>query len=300
MKSKIVILFFLVYFLLSFSQSLAEIKTRLTVEHPNHVSTNTKVMIKASYTDDSGKPIENSNVRIINPNLDGYLYEKDNSCEETNFQSELNSVTQTFIPTRDNIAKIDLNLRKGRESNFNIFINLKDCEGNILGISSKLESSVMPIQSYTFKWYDFVFNPVVKTNPGEKYVIEIICEGDCGRLSEVEDQIAHTYTSNDDCDKTGYIGKCETAGQQDLSYRIYYGKKSLGNSDMFWNITSKTYDYGYLAEKSGKQNFTVIASKDEFQTQTKDFEIEVKSQFNLWLLSIPIILVLFFILRRWH
>jgi len=150
------------------------------------------------------------------------IYEKDRYCEQTNFQSELNSVTQTFIPSKNNIAKIAVNLRRGRDSDFIIFIRLKDCNGEILGTSSKLNSSKMIRHSYTFEWYEFDFNPPVEVTPNQKYEINLICEGDCGRLKTVEDQIAFTYTNNDDCDPTGYFNVCNGTQLQDLSYRTYY------------------------------------------------------------------------------
>ena len=150
------------------------------------------------------------------------IYEKDRYCEQTGFQSRLYNVTQTFTPTKNNIAKITVNLRKGRDSDFMIFIQLKDCDCNVLGTSSSLKSSQMIKHKYTFEWYEFNFTPLVEVNPNQKYEINLICEGDCGRLSTAEDQIAYTYTNDDDCDHTGYMNICKGAQKQDLSYRTYY------------------------------------------------------------------------------
>lgn len=159
---------------------------------------------------------------FLNVKLILAIYEKDRYCEKTNFQSKLTSVTQTFTPTKDNIAKIAVNLRKGRNSDFTIFIRLKDCNGEVLGTSSSLNSSQMIKHKYTFEWYEFNFTQPVRVSPSQKYEINLVCEGDCGRLSIVEDQIAFTYTNDDDCDPTGYLGGCEKGLLQDLSYKTYY------------------------------------------------------------------------------
>lgn len=192
---------------------------------------------------------------LFNMELILAIYEKDRYCEQTNFQSELNSVTQTFTPTKNNIAKIEVNLRKGRNSNFTIYIKLKDCKGKILGTSPKLNSSQMIRHSYTFEWYEFDFKPPIRVTPNQKYEINLVCEGDCGRLKIVEDQVSFTYTNNDDCDPTGHLGECEKGVPQDLSYRTFY-----------------------------------------------DTEYKPKETFNLYfiLIIIPVILVLFFTLRRRH
>jgi hypothetical protein len=251
--------------------------------------------------DNFENPIENAIVQINNSDLIGSFYEKDKYCEETTFQSKLNSVTEVFTPTRDNIAKISVNLRKGRSANFTIFIQLEDCRGNILGTSSKLYSSQMIIRRNTFDWYDFTFTPIVKASPNEKYMIRVICDGDCGRTSEVEDQIAFTYTNNDNCDKTGYMGICEEEGHQDLSYKTYYEYEISGMADMIWNSTSKTYDYDFIAKKMGTNDFLIKASGMNYQEQTKDFNIQVNFPFNLYWLSItPIAVILIIILWRRH
>jgi len=159
---------------------------------------------------------------LLNLELILAVNEMDRYCNETNFQSELTSVTQTFTPSKNNIAKIAVNLRRGRDSDFIVFIQLKDCNGEILGTSSKLNSSQMIRHSYTFEWYEFDFKPPVEVTPNQKYEINLVCEGDCGRLKTVGDQIAFTYTNNDDCDSTGYLGDCNGTQHQDLSYRTYY------------------------------------------------------------------------------
>jgi hypothetical protein len=279
----------------------AEIKTNLDAIYEKNVPLGSKQTIKTNYLDDLGKSIENAVVRINNSDLVGLFYEKDKYCEETIFQSKLNSVTQVFIPTKDNIAKISVNLRKGRDANFTIFIQLGDCRGDILGTSSKLYSSQMLIRRSTFDWYDFTFFPIVKVTPDEKYIIKVICEGDCGRSSEVEDQIAFSYTNNDNCDKTGYIGECEETGRQDLSYKTYYEYEISGTADMIWNSTSKTYDYEYLASKFGINYFLIKASDENYQEQIEKFDIQVNFPFNsYWLPIIPIAIIILIILWRRH
>jgi hypothetical protein len=150
------------------------------------------------------------------------VYEKDRYCEQIDSQSRLHNVTQTFIPTKNNIAKIDVNLRKGRDSDFTVFILLKNCDGEILGTSSSLDSSQMIKHIYRFEWYEFNFTSPIEVIPNNKYEINLICKGDCGRLSTTEDQIAYTYTSKDDCDPTGYMNFCNGIQKQDLSFRTYY------------------------------------------------------------------------------
>jgi hypothetical protein len=159
---------------------------------------------------------------LLNLKLISAVYERDRYCEQINFQSRLNNVTQTFIPTKNNIVKIDVNLRKGRDSDFTIVILLKDCDGEVLGTSSTLDSSQMIKHKYTFEWYKFNFTSPVEVTPNKKYEINLICEGDCGRLSTTEDQIAYTYTNEDDCDPTGYMNVCNGTQKQDLSFRTYY------------------------------------------------------------------------------
>lgn len=161
-------------------------------------------------------------ISLLNLKPISAAYEKDRCCEQMNFQSGLNNVTQTLTPTKNNIVKIAVNLRKGRDSDFKIFIRLKDCNGEVLGTSSSLDSSKMIKHKYTFEWYEFNFTPSVEITPNKKYEINLICEGDCGRLLTTEDEIAYTYTNDDDCDSTGYKNVCDGAQKQDLSFRTYY------------------------------------------------------------------------------
>lgn len=298
-KLNLILLIVFLFSLIFIKQCHAEIKTNLDVLFKNNVPLESKQIIKANFKDESGNPIENAVVRINNSDLIGIFYEKGEYCEETTFQSKLNSITQVFTSTKDNIAKISVNLRKGRDANFTISIQIVDCKGNILGTSSKLYSSQMLIRRSTFDWYYFTFTPAIKVIPNEKYIIKVICDGDCGKKSEVEDQIAFSYTNNDNCDKTGYMGECEKEGHQDISYRTYYEYKISGTANMIWNSTSKTYDYEYLANKLGTKNFLIKASGENYQEQTKEFDIQINFPFNLyWLLIIPIVIILIILWRR--
>jgi len=298
-KLNLILLIVFLFSLIFIRQCCAEIKTNLDVIYEKNIPLGNRQAVKADYRDEFGNTIENAVVRINNSDLIGIFYEKGEYCEETTFQSKLNSITQVFTSTKDNIAKISVNLRKGRDANFTISIQIVDCKGNILGTSSKLYSSQMLIRRSTFDWYYFTFTPAIKVIPNEKYIIKVICDGDCGKKSEVEDQIAFSYTNNDNCDKTGYMGECEKEGHQDISYRTYYEYKISGTANMIWNSTSKTYDYEYLANKLGTKNFLIKASGENYQEQTKEFDIQVNFPFNLyWLSIIPIVIILIILWRR--
>jgi len=297
-KLNLILLIVFLFSLIFIRQCCAEIKTNLDVIYEKNIPLGNRQAVKADYKDESGNTIENAVVRINNSDLIGIFYEKGEYCEETTFQSKLNSITQVFTSTKDNIAKISVNLRKGRDANFTISIQIVDCKGNILGTSSKLYSSQMIIRRNTFDWYDFTFTPIVRATPNERYMIKVICDGSCGRISGVEDQIAFSYTNNDNCDKTGYVGECEKEGHQDISYRTYYEYKISGMANMIWNSTFKTYDYDYLANKLGTKNFLIKASGENYQEQTKEFDIQVNFPFNLyWLSIIPIVIILIIL---WH
>jgi hypothetical protein len=70
-------------------------------------------------------------------------------------------------------------------------------------------------------------------------------------------------------------------------------------ANMIWNSTSKTYDYEYLANKLGTKNFLIKASGENYQEQTKKFDIQVNFPFNLyWLSIIPIVIILIILWRR--